>query len=143
MKQMSQQDFDSMMLRVFSRQADYAANSNFYIKGWDRGKFSTLFQAFAEELGLIEIGERDGLKEDCPDAAECGLFVGQLIRHVKSGGLYHIISFAQIESDLTPVVVYRAAYGDRDTWVRPAWEFFDGRFEDANGQSLRPCVAER
>lgn len=48
-------------------------------------------------------------------------------RHVKTGGIYAIESTALLESDATPMVVYRnVATGER--WVRPAREFYDGRF---------------
>jgi len=48
---------------------------------------------------------------------------------MKSGGIYVVIAHeATREHDLEPVVVYRAC-SDGRIWVRPAIEFFDGRFE--------------
>jgi hypothetical protein len=44
----------------------------------------------------------------------------------RKGGLYQVIAQAELEVDLTPVVVYRDRLGR--TWVRPRHEFFDGRF---------------
>lgn len=50
-------------------------------------------------------------------------------KHVKSGGIYVVLVYdATREHDLEPVVVYRAC-ADGRIWVRPAIEFFDGRFE--------------
>lgn len=50
-------------------------------------------------------------------------------QHRKSGGLYTVLyDNATREHDLEPVVVYRAL-SDGRIWVRPATEFFDGRFE--------------
>jgi hypothetical protein len=43
-------------------------------------------------------------------------------RHYK-GGLYEFVCEAILESDLTPVVVYRAANGT--VWVRPKAVFFE------------------
>lgn len=53
--------------------------------------------------------------------------VGELYRHVKSGGTYRAISIARVEA--TPsewVVVYRGE--DDNDWTRPIAEFCDGRF---------------
>ena len=43
-------------------------------------------------------------------------------RHYK-GGLYGLVCMATLESDLSEMVVYRAA--DGSTWVRPASVFFE------------------
>jgi hypothetical protein len=43
-------------------------------------------------------------------------------RHYK-GGLYELICEATLESDLTPLIVYRAA--DGSCWVRPKSVFFE------------------
>jgi hypothetical protein len=48
--------------------------------------------------------------------------------HVK-GGRYRIITLAVREADLMPMVVYRSNITGA-TFVRPAAEFFDGRFKD-------------
>lgn len=42
-------------------------------------------------------------------------------RHYK-GGLYELLCEAMLESDLSPMIVYRAA--DGSVWVRPKQEFF-------------------
>lgn len=42
-------------------------------------------------------------------------------RHYK-GGLYELVCEATLESDLTPMVVYRAANGT--VWIRPKAVFF-------------------
>lgn len=49
-------------------------------------------------------------------------------RHKKTGGIYRVQMLAAQEVDLETQVVY----SDVETgmiWVRPAGEFFDGRFE--------------
>lgn len=55
-----------------------------------------------------------------------------LVRHLKTGGVYQIIATnARIEATLDEVVVYQKMH-DPDhgsVWIRPAEEFFDGRFE--------------
>ena len=43
-------------------------------------------------------------------------------RHYK-GGLYELVGEATLESDLTPMMVYRAANGT--LWVRPKAVFFE------------------
>lgn len=51
-------------------------------------------------------------------------------KHVKSKGVYTVLhSHATREHDLEPVTVYQALR-DGTVWVRPAEEFFDGRFEE-------------
>ncbi len=42
-------------------------------------------------------------------------------RHYK-GGLYELVCEATLESDLTPMIVYRAA--DGSVWIRPKDVFF-------------------
>jgi len=42
-------------------------------------------------------------------------------RHYK-GGLYELVCEATLESDLTPMIVYRAANGS--VWIRPKDVFF-------------------
>lgn len=46
-------------------------------------------------------------------------------RH-KKGGLYRVMTDAVNEADRVPVVVYDDV--DGQVWVRPASEFWDGRF---------------
>ncbi len=43
-------------------------------------------------------------------------------RHYK-GGLYELVCMATLESDLSPMVVYRAA--DGSVWTRPSAVFFE------------------
>ena len=51
-------------------------------------------------------------------------------RHTKSGRRYLLIcEDARLEKDLTPVVIYEGMRNG-EIWVRPASEFFDGRFEE-------------
>ncbi len=45
-----------------------------------------------------------------------------LYRHYK-GNLYEVIGTARHSEDLSPMVVYRALYGERGLWVRPAAMF--------------------
>ena len=56
---------------------------------------------------------------------------GELYRHRKRGGTYAVIArgFMQVDGDLDneKVVVYRGE--DGRVWVRPEYEFNDGRFE--------------
>ena len=54
-----------------------------------------------------------------------------LYRHFK-GNYYELVGFACHSEDMSVMVVYKALYGDRETWVRPAcmWDEFverDGR----------------
>lgn len=52
-----------------------------------------------------------------------------LYRHVKRGTIYEVLfDDATRESDKAQLVVYRCIE-DGKVWVRPASEFFDGRFE--------------
>ena len=39
-------------------------------------------------------------------------------RHFK-GNEYEVIAIAKHSEDLSPMVVYKALYGDGDVWVRP------------------------
>lgn len=50
-----------------------------------------------------------------------------IYKHVKSGGDYSLLLNARIEATCEHVVVYRGVE-QGDIWVRPASEFFDGRF---------------
>jgi hypothetical protein len=47
---------------------------------------------------------------------------GARYRHYK-GGLYELLCHATLESDLSAMVVYRAA--DGSVWIRPASVFFE------------------
>jgi hypothetical protein len=57
--------------------------------------------------------------------------MSEVWRHKKTGGLYEALTSARMESDGIDgkrYVVYRGLK-DGYTWIRPADEFFDGRFE--------------
>jgi hypothetical protein len=47
-----------------------------------------------------------------------------LYRHYK-GGLYEVIDTARHSETLEPMTVYRALYGERGLWVRPAAMFVE------------------
>jgi hypothetical protein len=44
--------------------------------------------------------------------------------HMKTGGLYVVLTDAELETDLSRVVVYKSLKDGR-IWVRPASEFYD------------------
>ena len=50
--------------------------------------------------------------------------VGRTFRHFK-GNLYRLAGFAKDSETLEEMVVYRALYGERGLWVRPAKMFFE------------------
>ena len=50
--------------------------------------------------------------------------VGRTFRHFK-GNLYRLEGFAKDSETLEDMVVYRALYGERGLWVRPAKMFFE------------------
>ena len=50
--------------------------------------------------------------------------VGSTFRHFK-GNLYRLEGFAKDSETLEEMVVYRALYGERVPWVRPAKMFFE------------------
>ena len=50
--------------------------------------------------------------------------VGRAFRHFK-GNLYLLEGFAKDSETLEEMVVYRALYGERGLWVRPAKMFFE------------------
>jgi hypothetical protein len=52
-------------------------------------------------------------------------------RHYK-GGLYELVCEATLESDLTPMIVYRAANGT--VWIRPKAVFFE--LVEVDGQQV-------
>ncbi len=53
-------------------------------------------------------------------------------RHYK-GGLYELVCVATLESDLSPMIVYKAANGT--LWVRPESVFFE--MVDVDGVSVQ------
>ena len=50
--------------------------------------------------------------------------VGRTFRHFK-GKLYRLEEFAKNSETLEEMAVYRALYGERGLWVRPAKMFFE------------------
>lgn len=54
-------------------------------------------------------------------------YSGMKVRHVKSGGVYVVVTVGLVEATLAPVVIYRDIVA-HTTWVRPVDEFCDGRF---------------
>lgn len=53
----------------------------------------------------------------------------QMWKHVKTGELYEIVEFGIREADLSVQVIYRSSRMNGEAiWIRPAKEFFDGRF---------------
>ncbi len=48
---------------------------------------------------------------------------GDIVRHFK-GNLYEILCYAKDSETQETLVVYRALYGERGTWVRPKAMFF-------------------
>lgn len=55
---------------------------------------------------------------------EEAMLVGRTFRHFK-GNLYRLEGFAKDSETLEEMVVYRALYGERSLWVRPAKMFFE------------------
>ena len=55
--------------------------------------------------------------------AQTGL-IGREFRHFK-GNRYRLEGFAKDSETLEAMVVYRALYGERGLWVRPAKMFFE------------------
>jgi hypothetical protein len=53
-------------------------------------------------------------------------------RHYK-GGIYELVCVATLESDLSPMIVYRAANGS--LWIRPEKVFFE--MVDVDGVSVQ------
>lgn len=60
--------------------------------------------------------------------------VRRTFRHFK-GNLYRIEGFAKDSETLEEMVVYRALYGERGLWVRPAKMFFETI--ERNGRTMK------
>ena len=67
------------------------------------------------------------------DEDKTGL-VGRTFRHFK-GNLYRLEGFAKDSETLEEMVVYRALYGERGLWVRPAKMFFETI--ERNGRTMK------
>jgi len=62
------------------------------------------------------------------------LFAPGVYRHYK-GNLYELICVAHHSETLEDMVVYRALYGEREVWVRPAHMW--NETVTVNGQTMR------
>lgn len=60
--------------------------------------------------------------------------IGSMWRH-RNGGQYVVDGIAITEGTLAPAVIYRPLDGNQPPWVRPAAEFFDGRFARIGGSA--------
>lgn len=70
--------------------------------------------------------------------------IGQLYRHVKSGGVYIVTGFCVIEATNRPGILYRKVNAGYDvTWVRDRAEFLDGRFVVHDVAPLAPPKRNR
>ena len=58
------------------------------------------------------------------------------LRHTKTQAIYELIEDARLESTQERVVVY-CRFLTGETWVRPATEFYDGRFLKLNPEQVR------
>jgi hypothetical protein len=45
--------------------------------------------------------------------------------HHKTKNLYRVLDLAQLESNLTQMVIYQGLYGERKKWIRPIDEFLE------------------
>jgi hypothetical protein len=57
--------------------------------------------------------------------------VGTLWSHKKTGGIYVVFGFCQIEATNEPGVLYHSTAGQEPLWCRSLAEFLDGRFQPA------------
>ncbi len=59
--------------------------------------------------------------------------MNEIYLHRKTRTLYQYIGMANHSDDIKPMVIYARKFAGTDmlgpVWVRPADEFFDGRFE--------------
>lgn len=55
-------------------------------------------------------------------------------RHYK-GNLYEVVGIASHSETLEPMVVYRALYGEKELWVRPAYMWQEE--VKANGKTVK------
>ncbi len=56
-------------------------------------------------------------------------------RHYK-GNMYEVIAVARHSEDLSPMVIYRALYGEGDVWARPA-DMWNETVETPDGAKKR------
>jgi hypothetical protein len=63
----------------------------------------------------------------------------EIWQHVKSGGLYRIVSDAALnEADLRQLVIYESLF-DGQIWASPGDEFYDGRFRNLAVDEITDC----
>ena len=60
--------------------------------------------------------------------------IGERYRHFK-GGEYEVVSVAKDSDDLKKIVVYRALYGEGETWVRSFSEFVG--YKEIDGENIK------
>lgn len=53
---------------------------------------------------------------------------GDVVKHIKSGGVYVIDLLARMESNAEPVYAYSLICDRQVVWIRPATQMEDGRF---------------
>lgn len=95
-----------------------------------------IYRRVAAEIFSVPPEAASGLSDDDIEAAKKFAVLlamreditDHLWIHRKSGGHYSIVIVGAMESTLRPMVVYRSLSTD-SIWIRPAAEFFDGRFE--------------
>ena len=64
----------------------------------------------------------------------------EIYQHIKTGDLYVILTDAEYEATLVPVVVYKSLKDGR-IWVRPASEFYDpDRFRHLSRNDVALCA---
>lgn len=61
-------------------------------------------------------------------------------QHVKTGGLYRVSGECVIEATMQQAVIY-VSLETQHTWVRPAHEFYDGRFTNVSVEDLRRAAS--
>ena len=113
---------------------------NAYESGYGHGldgkdDYCNPYKEGTEEYEAYAIGRAEGSKQRLAAKkkyaamdSERRIPRGQLVRHVKTRGIYEIIGYGKIEKDHTPVTIYEQIWEGR-IWVRPTEEFEDGRFE--------------
>jgi hypothetical protein len=113
---------------------------NAYESGYGHGldgqdDYCNPYKESTDEHEAYAIGRDEGSKRRASNEkryaamdTERKFYRHQLVRHVKTRGIYEIIGYGKIEKDQTPVAIYEQVYEGR-VWVRPIEEFEDGRFE--------------
>ena len=97
---------------------------------------------FSSSPGAMPRDCNDGLCKDAVDSITTALREAReeerawiaTHRHIKTGGLYRVVTRANMEADLAQVIVYDSE--DGTAWVRPEAEFNDGRFEAIEARAL-------